>query len=160
MSRILPQLYLGDQQTTKTIQNINVIISIGCNPKSPLRNIESYKFSVPDSSTSDMTEIFEESSRLIHEKIENRQVVLVHCKGGINRSPMVVLAYLCKYCQYSVGDAVIHVTGIRKGVRIQSHYLNQLTIWLNQTSTEDNSFTKLEEIRQEIVVNNQLIGPH
>jgi protein-tyrosine phosphatase len=138
MSRILPQLFLGDQQSTKTIQNIDVIISVGCNPKHFLRNIETYKFSIPDSSTSDLTEIFEESSRLIHEKIQNRQIILVHCKGGINRSPMVIIAYLCKYCDYSIEDAIAHVTEVRKGARIQPHYLSQLNLWLNEsTSIED-----------------------
>jgi protein-tyrosine phosphatase len=130
MSQILPQLYLGDQQATKTIQDVNVIISIGCKHKSLLRTIEIYKFSIADSSTSDLTEIFDQCCPLMHEKIERNLRVLVHCKGGINRSPMVVMAYLCKYCNYSVEEAVIHVTTNRKSTRVQSHYLNQLIHWL------------------------------
>lgn len=67
-------------------------MSLGCNSKSLLRNIECYKFSIVDSSESDMSEIYQEGSQLIHEKIENNYRVLVHCKGGINRSPMLVLS--------------------------------------------------------------------
>jgi hypothetical protein len=137
MSRILPLLYLGDQQATKTLRDIDVIISIGCNHKSSLRNLEIYKFSITDSSTSDLRATWDQSCGLIQDKIQNNQRILVHCKGGINRSPMVVVAYLCKYCHYSINEAVAEVTTKRKSARIQPHYLNQLIEWLGDGGGDD-----------------------
>ena len=101
-----------------------------------MEGLESHKFSVQDKSTSDLTEIFETASNLIHELIQNNKSILIHCKGGINRSPIVVIAYLCKFCQYSVPEAIAHVTQRRKGVRIQPHYLLQLTAWLEEESRD------------------------
>ena len=128
LSQILPNLFLGNQYST-TICDFDVIISIGCNPKGSPAG-ECVKFSVIDSAESDMKNIFERASPIIHHHLADGKRVLVHCKGGINRSPMVVLAYLCRYCDFSLLDGIAHVKSIRRSVRIQPHYLRQLQDWL------------------------------
>ena len=133
ISTILPNLYLGNQYCT-SIAEVDVIISIGCNPKvnssGESNDIIKYKFSIQDSSESDMIPVYEETTALISQHLSNSQSVLVHCKGGINRSPMVVMAYLCKYCDFSIEYASLFFKSKRKSVRFQAHYLEQLQLWL------------------------------
>jgi len=142
VSQVLTNLYLGNQYST-TITDVDTIISIGCNSKNKTREgipINHYKFSIKDSDESVLTEIYEESSKIIHQELQNHNKVLVHCKGGINRSPMIIIAYLCRYSHYSIQDAINHVKSVRKGARIQPHYLEQLEHWIE--NIEKNLITK------------------
>jgi hypothetical protein len=92
LTQILPSLYIGNQFST-TVTEVDVIISIGCNSKCR-RNVATHKLSIRDSQDSDITEILTTAASLIDDYLSEGKSVLVHCKGGINRSPMVVVAYL------------------------------------------------------------------
>ena len=54
-SKILNNLYLGNQYATEVIKNIDMIISIGCNSKYKLKTIEHIQISLRDKDTSDIT---------------------------------------------------------------------------------------------------------
>ena len=128
-SEILHNLYLGNQHSTSTARDIDVIISIGCNHKSRL-NVASYKFSVRDSQESDLTPLFDEVTSIIQHHINLGERVLVHCQGGINRSPAFVLAYLCRYSSMNIENAMQHIKVHRKSARFQPHYVAQVQQWL------------------------------
>jgi len=123
-------LYLGNQFSTTIITDINVIISIGCKSKSTIPSIVNYKVSVRDSVDSDLTPLFGDVIEFIHINLSNNKKVLVHCQGGVNRSPIFAIAYLARYIM-TLEEAMDHVTTLRSAARIQPHYLNQLEEWLN-----------------------------
>lgn len=123
-------LYLGNQFSTTIITDINVIISIGCKSKSTIPSIVNYKVSVRDSVDSDLTPLFGDVTEFIHINLSNNKKVLVHCQGGVNRSPIFAIAYLARYIM-TLEEAMDHVTTLRSAARIQPHYLNQLEEWLN-----------------------------
>lgn len=129
-SRINDNLYLGNQFSTSVITDVDAIVSIGCKSKSTLAHVNNFKISVKDSADSDISPYLTEASSFIHEQVLINKKVLVHCQGGINRSPTFVVAYLAKY-HMSLDDAILTVTNKRPAVRIQPHYMEQVQQWLN-----------------------------
>lgn len=134
MSQVLPFLYLGDQYATTVLpvaRQIDSVVSVGCNPnRRTTSHCITYKVSVKDSVTTDLTPFLNDATAFIHDQIRRKKIVLVHCKGGINRSPAIVLAYLCKYQNFSLDDAMLHIKTTRHSVRFQDHYVAQITHWL------------------------------
>ena len=130
-TQLSDNLYLGNQYSTSVIAEVDVIVSIGCNSKSNSPNVTHYKVSVRDNVDSDLTPLFNDVTAFIHQHISTNKKVLVHCKGGINRSPMFVIAYLARY-NMTLEEAVLHVTSMRTAARIQPHYLQQVTAWLSK----------------------------
>lgn len=49
--------------------------------------------------------------------------ILVHCFGGINRSPAVVLAWLVLYRGMTVDEGYIHIQKTRNFIRIIPYYM-------------------------------------
>ena len=126
-SEVKPKLFLGNQYSTSVIENVDLIISIGCNSKN--KKIENIKFSIKDSSSSDFTSIFKEITDIINLSLENGGSVLVHCQGGINRSPTIIMAYLIRFDGMSLDMAASYLISKRKSIRIQPHYMLQLQKW-------------------------------
>ena len=135
-------LFLGNQFSTSIITDIGVIISIGCKSKSTIPSIVNYKVSVRDSVDSVLTLLFGDVTAFIHSNLLNNKKVLVHCQGGVNRSPIFAIAYLARYLM-TLEEAVLHVTTLRSSVRIQPHYLHQLKEWLNDIIICKNQTNKL-----------------
>ena len=67
----------------------------------------------------------------IHKELTNNHKILVHCKGGINRSPIVVITYLVLYGSFTLKDAIIFVKEKKPSIRIQTHYIEQVESFLS-----------------------------
>ena len=131
-SNIIDNLYLGNQYSTTIIKNIDTIVSIGCNSKA--NNINNYKISIRDKNTSDLTPFLDEVTEYINEELNKKHEVLVHCKGGINRSTAFILAYLCKYEEMTIEEGREWISQRRQCSRFQEHYINQIEKWLIDTN--------------------------
>ncbi len=129
-SKINENLFLGNQFSTTVITDINVIVSIGCKSKCTLEGINNFKVSIKDCVDSDLTPYLSEVTEFIHEQLSANKRVLVHCQGGVNRSPAFVIAYLARY-NMSLEDAIVLVRSARSGARIQEHYMQQISTWLS-----------------------------
>lgn len=57
------------------------------------------------------------------------RTVLVHCQHGLSRSPSVLIAYLVARRNYTLQDAYDHVSGARRGLRINDGFLRALVTW-------------------------------
>ena len=128
-SKIIDNLYLGNQYSTSVIKNVNTIISIGCNSKAI--NVNNLKISIRDKKSSDLTPFLEEVTEYIENELKQNHKVLVHCKGGINRSTAFIVCYLCKYKEMSIDEAQEHISKIRACAKFQEHYMLQIDKWLN-----------------------------
>jgi protein-tyrosine phosphatase len=62
--------------------------------------------------------------------VSKNRKTLVHCKGGINRSTAVVIAYLCAYSNMEIKEARAVVSAVRPQARFQPHYMGQVLAWL------------------------------
>ena len=129
-SEIIDNLYQGNQYSTKIIKNIDTIISIGCNSKA--NNITNYKISISDKKDSDLTLFLDDVTKYINDELDKKHKILVHCKGGINRSTAFILAYLCKYKNMSIDEAKEWISNIRKCAKFQEHYIIQIDKWIKQ----------------------------
>ena len=129
-SHILPNLYLGNQYASSVLHPIDAILSIGCNHKSLQSELNTFKVSIVDSYDSDITSNLGEATQFIHSMLVEDKIILVHCKGGINRSPAFIVAYLVKYGGFTLVDAIAFVKSKRKGARFQAHYIAQIESWL------------------------------
>lgn len=127
MSRILDNLYLGNQADTRKFCG-DLIISIGCNSKQPTGTIQNKKFSIKDSPSSDITPLLDPVCEMIHENLSKGDSVLIHCKAGINRSPAFVMAYLVKYHDMTLEEAQQHVSVVRK-VNYKANFMKQIEAW-------------------------------
>jgi len=140
-SKIIENLYLGNQYSTTIIKRIDTIVSIGCNSKANnitnnitnknTNKITNYKISVIDKKSTDLTPHLDNVTDYINEELNKKHKVLVHCKAGINRSTAFVLAYLCKYEKMSIEDAKKILSIKRPIVKFQEHYMKQIEMWLN-----------------------------
>ena len=125
---IIHNLWLGNQYSS-SIFNGDSVLSIGCKSKKLFNN--QLKLSIIDSKDSDISVLFHKAFEFINKELKLNHKILVHCAGGINRSPIIVIGYLVKYCSYNLNDAIKLVTNKRSCVRIQPHYLKQISLWLS-----------------------------
>lgn len=80
----------------------------GILPESIVQNFECLRFPLPDSRYPDPIEPEQLVTvvNLIHRRLENRFPVYVHCLAGVERSPTVCIAYLCRHCNLELWEAV------------------------------------------------------
>ena len=121
---------MGNQYSTSVIENVEAILSVGAKHKCQILGIDEMKISMVDSSESDIGPYLYDATAFIHEAVSSKKTILVHCKAGINRSPIVVIAYLAMNGGMKLNEAIQHVKNARKIVRIQPHYIHQVEIWL------------------------------
>lgn len=63
----------------------------------------------------------EEVSKLINKFINKKMCVLVHCRGGIHRSPTMILAYLIKYLKKTLEEVLIIIQNARPCAKPRSN---------------------------------------
>ena len=82
----------------KTI-GITHVINIGGGKCHFENSIKYLKIGVADNveSGEELFAILDPSADLIHECLSKNKKVFVHCRGGISRSPSLIIAYLMKY---------------------------------------------------------------
>eukprot|EP01006_Ploeotia_vitrea_P056424 TRINITY_DN68099_c2_g2_i2.p1 TRINITY_DN68099_c2_g2~~TRINITY_DN68099_c2_g2_i2.p1 ORF type:complete len:202 (-),score=2.30 TRINITY_DN68099_c2_g2_i2:1287-1892(-) len=99
-SHILPYLWIGDAaaaaNATKLQQhNISHVLNVSREPNSSLGSgVETLQIPICDKIAEPISESFPAVIDFIRKAKESGGSVLVHCKGGVSRSPTVVMAYL------------------------------------------------------------------
>ena len=96
MDQISEKVFLGNLQSARDEENLiknNIKRVISCNgcfsPKYENKSITQKIFEINDGSQSNIIKYFKEAIKFIDES----EKVLVHCLGGISRSPTIVIAY-------------------------------------------------------------------
>lgn len=83
---------------------------------------------IQDDGAESMLPHFEAACNFIHEH-RRRGAVLVHCKGGISRSPAMVIAYLMRHEHLSLVDAMEVCSLARPAARPRDIFLQDLESW-------------------------------
>jgi len=121
---IIPNLWLGNKYSTSIFEGDSVL-SIGGKPYKTFQN--HLKVSIKDSKESNISFILPKALHFINEELNSNHKLLVHCQGGINRSPAIIIAYIVIYKSYSVDDASVLVKTKKPSIRLQQHYLDSIS---------------------------------
>jgi protein-tyrosine phosphatase len=114
---------------------------------------------IDDFGSSNLEEIWMICFDFIQEAKLNQKKILVHCDGGINRAPTIVLGYLVSREQWHLRTALEHLVQVRPIVAPQASYIEQLRFLefrIHGKDTLDGVFVKTQEIlkvQREILLN-------
>ena len=132
-TRILSWLYLGTFSNACDIEelrrnNINFVLNCAqeCNNTKLPPDIEEYHLNVRDVEDFNIIEYFEEANDFINKCRLLGGNLLVHCKYGISRSPTFIIAYLYKYDNYSIDEALKFVNKKRNKIKPNKGFMQQL----------------------------------
>jgi protein-tyrosine phosphatase len=106
-------LYLGsrfDSGNFELLQRTGITAVVNVTPEEPnyFQDIPEFKYircPVEDKPDSDISSYFDSSSDFIEEMRNEGRIIFVHCRGGISRSPTIVISYLMKYRKFSFKQA-------------------------------------------------------
>jgi protein-tyrosine phosphatase len=95
---------------------INVVLSLSAPSEGELpveitQNFNCLRLILPDSRflLSLQVDQLAQAVKLIHQTLQNGQSIYVHCLAGVERSPIVCVAYLCRYHNLDLWQALNRV---------------------------------------------------
>ena len=110
-SKILPNLWIANHESTCDLQslkdrNIKHIICavLGLTARFP-NDFHYYMLRIRDTNE-DIYQYFDYIADLIQKCLSKNEPVLVHCRHGVSRSVTLVAAYLIKFCNMTVKEAI------------------------------------------------------
>ncbi|CAF2536304.1 unnamed protein product [Rotaria sp. Silwood2] len=135
MSEVLPGLYLGNAHDAEDMNllkqnNIKSIINISTSIPCYYENetlFDYYKLPCNDLCKENIIQYFDKTFEYIQEKLLLNQNILIHCQGGISRSPSFIIGYLMKYHSKTFDQAYSIVKEKRKIINPNLGFLTQLT---------------------------------
>lgn len=98
-----------------------------------------------DNPDEDILFYFKDISDILEQCIVRGKPVLIHCLGGISRSPTLVCAYLMKSCGLTWRQALAFVKAKRSCVDPNIGFLSQLEEWEGMVHEKNNRKEVLEE---------------
>ncbi|CAF3636175.1 unnamed protein product [Rotaria socialis] len=134
MSEVIPGLYLGNAQDAEDMnllkQNdiksiINISTSIPCHYANE-KIFDYLQLPCYDSCRENILQYFDHTLEYIHQKLLLNQNILVHCQGGVSRSPSFVIGYLIKYHSKTFDQAYSFTKEKRKIINPNFYFLTQL----------------------------------
>tara|TARA_B100000925_G_scaffold156345_1_gene117399 strand:- start:1684 stop:2283 length:600 start_codon:yes stop_codon:yes gene_type:complete len=132
---IVDQLYLGNSCNARNyyeLENNKVGLIINSSPciSNYFQNeFEYYNVKVEDISGADILCHLDNTVTKMHEFIESnpQKSVFVHCFMGSSRSATIIIAYLMKYHDYNLRDALNFVKEKREVVNLNQDFFKQLS---------------------------------
>ena len=132
---IVDQLYLGNSCNARNyyeLENNKVGLIINSSPciSNYFQNeFEYYNVKVEDISGADILCHLDNTVKKMHEFIESnpQKSVFVHCFMGSSRSATIIIAYLMKYHNYNLRDALNFVKEKREVVNLNQDFFKQLS---------------------------------
>jgi len=131
-SQVLDYLYCGNLYNAynkKQLGELKIEYILSLRSERGRINEKDYRYlhcPLDDFGQSDLSKIWMECFDFISEAKSNQKNILVHCDGGINRSPTIVVGYLVSREQWTLKQAFDHVLQVRPCVAPREHYLDQL----------------------------------
>lgn len=113
LDEIIPHLYLSNLYSAKNTHliqkhQIKHIISISSEGKSipEYENVNILFLNFKDGPSAKTNQYYGKTFNFIENAIQKKENVLVHCFGGVSRSPTIVAAYLIRKFGYTVREAL------------------------------------------------------
>lgn len=140
--QVAPGIYLGNKQAAANaellaLNGITAVCAIGARPYNH-PGLVYHHISVEDDGASSILPFLEASCDFIHAQAR-QGAVLVHCKGGISRSPSLLVAYLMKHERLALSEAFEVCSLAQPAARCPENFQCDLEAWAKQ----------LEELQEE-----------
>ena len=128
LSEIAPRLFVGNRAASRDREllrahNIVAVVCVGARPV--FGDLDYHHVKVKDDGTQTMRWMFRPAVRFVAANI-SRGAVLVHCQGGMSRSPAMAMAYLLIECGLSLPEAAELVLLARPSVKPRPRFLDDL----------------------------------
>ena len=110
---IIPYLYIGGQKAINHDIKFDTIIN--CTPNIPCPNYCKNSIRVPvNNRKKDCQKFFDIITKTdvlqqIHDSIQNKKTVLIHCQEGMHRSCSLAVCYFMKYYNMNIKDSMVYV---------------------------------------------------
>ena len=125
---ILGRIFVSNKDAAKdfdllTMLYITAVMSIGGGHVGNHSSIVSdfMHFGIKDSSDSDLLPVFYKAAEFAESIIADERNILVHCQGGMHRSPTVAASLLIRFAGLSALDAMSCIKAARPTVDFTSH---------------------------------------
>lgn len=132
-SLILPFLYLGSQYNAASKKQLNELrvnrildLKERQTGNETLHELPYLAVPMSDQGDTSISEILPDCFKFIEDAKSSTEIALVHCRGGVNRSATVVLAYLMKHGGMTLKQAWEHVRERRPSIGPVPEYMKQL----------------------------------
>ena len=132
-TEIFNWLYLGTFSNACDIKElrrlkINYILNVAneCINKKLPKNIKELHLKIKDSDNFELYNYFDNANEFINKCKAEGNILLVHCKLGISRSPSFIIAYLIKNNKMSAEEALEFVKQKRNQIKPNEGFINQL----------------------------------
>ena len=123
----------GEQATNKKVlDDLKITHILNITKEHPNKfgdNFVYLRLAIEDEKHSNLKKHFEETCEFIMKALKKNGTVFVHCNLGVSRSSTIVLAYLMKTQQISLGDALTFLKSRRACARPNIGFLSQLSEW-------------------------------
>ena len=130
MTEIIPGLFLGNKQNAcdeTFLQKNNIARILNCAKEiPPQKNLYCLHIQAEDVSSYDLSQHFVQANEFIHETLESKKNLLVHCVHGVSRSATLVIAYLIVYKNMTCWKAKSFVQNKRPEVSPNDGFWEQL----------------------------------
>ncbi|GFH59881.1 hypothetical protein CTEN210_16357 [Chaetoceros tenuissimus] len=125
---ILGRIFVSNKDAAKdfdllTMLNVTAVMSIGGGHVGNHSGIISdfIHFGIKDSSDADLLPVFHKAAEFAESIIADERNILVHCQGGIHRSPAVAASLLFRFAGLSAFDAMSCIKAARPTADFTSH---------------------------------------
>ena len=135
MSEILPGLFLGNAHDASNLnrlkeKGIKTIINVSNTIPNHFENdadFQYHRLPCDDSKIQSIVEHFEKTFELIEHNLKNNRAILIHCQGGVSRSPSFVIGFFMKRDSKTFDQAYDFVKQRRIIINPNMNFLGQLT---------------------------------
>jgi protein-tyrosine phosphatase len=137
--KILDNIYIGTyktsmSKTTLNNNNIKSILCVGNDMQNIFANEYNYmKLEIEDRIDENILFNFEGVYSFIEESL-TKGGILIHCRGGISRSPTIILAYLMKKNKIPFEEAYKYLYELKSDINPNEGFLEQLKLFEKQVN--------------------------
>lgn len=134
--RVIDHLYIGPWESRTLVSDFNIkhVVSVLSNkerrysdyPAGLPNDVLEYSYYAKDEIGFDLKSVFDDCLPKIHNAINSKENVLVHCAAGISRSASVIIAYLVKYKKMDMVTAIKTVKDARPSVQPNPSFMKQI----------------------------------